>query len=464
MVAEADRLGALRAQLDGEAAAVSDGAELLNDVRTFVKRFCVFPDEHCLTAVTLWVAHAHMVREFHTTPRLAVLSPEASSGKTRVLEVLDLLVPESFLTLNASPAAVFRTLANKQITLLFDEVDAVWSKRGQDDTHEDLRALLNAGYKRGAMIPRCVGPKHDVQHFKVYCAVALAGLGDLPDTIMSRAIILRMRRRAPQERIEPFRSRTQEPEGHKLRERLGSWAVSVGLTAGRAWPELPRGIVDRPAEVWEPLIAIADVAGAEWPAMARTACVELCKVSQDRRTSLGVRLLSDLRIIFERAGNPEALHTETIVECLTNSDEHGLDADAPWADLHGKPLAKRGLASLLVRYNVRPIKVTVGGKSLQGYRREHLWDAWVRYLPPVSPAPARPVLPELPASLGAKPVPQIPGIPEIQQREGHQVICSDCQHFKAGTNGHGLGSCLKYRTDTAPSLPFSCLGFEGRSL
>src|ERR1022692_4832437 len=144
--------------------------------------FCVFPDEHCLIAVTLWAAHAHMVTHFHTTPRLAVLSPEASSGKTRVLEVLDLLVPQSLLTLNASPAAIFRTLAKQQITLLFDEVDAVWSKRGQDDTHEELRALPNSGYKRSATIPRCVGPKHEVVSFPVFCAVALAGIGDLPDT------------------------------------------------------------------------------------------------------------------------------------------------------------------------------------------------------------------------------------------------------------------------------------------
>ena len=139
------------------------------------------------------------MQHFHTTPRLALLSPEAASGKTRVLEILDLLVSESLLALNVSSAAVFRTLSQKQVTLLFDEVDAIWSKRGKDDNHEDLRALLNAGYKKGATIPRCVGPKHEVTNFPVFGAVALAGLGDLPDTIMSRAVIVRMRRRAPTE-------------------------------------------------------------------------------------------------------------------------------------------------------------------------------------------------------------------------------------------------------------------------
>jgi len=211
-----------------------DGAGLLTYAESFIKRFCAFPDEHALVAVTLWAAHAHMVEYFHTTPRLALLSPEAGSGKTRVLEVLDLLVPESMFCLSASPAAVFRTLANSQITLLVDEVDTIFARRGKDDGNEDLRALLNAGYKRGATIPRCVGPRHEVQHFTVFAATALAGLGDLPDTVMSRSIPIRMKKRAPYERIEPFRSREHEAPGHAIRNKLAQWAYVVGGSVGAA--------------------------------------------------------------------------------------------------------------------------------------------------------------------------------------------------------------------------------------
>ena len=252
------------------------GNTILNETRDFVSRFCVFPSDHCLTAVTLWAAHTHLIEHMYTTPRLALLSPEAASGKTRVLEVLDLLVPESLFSLNASPAAIFRLLANEQITLLFDEVDAIWSKHGNDNNHEDLRALLNAGYKRGASIPRCVGPRHEVTRFDVYCAVALAGLGDLPETIMSRSIIIRMRRRAPGEPVEPFRARTHEPKGYELRSQLETWTQQIGEDAGVHIPDMPAGIVDRPAEVWEPLLIVADLAGGEWPQAARTACVALC--------------------------------------------------------------------------------------------------------------------------------------------------------------------------------------------
>ena len=157
---------------------------------------------------------------------------------------------------------------------------------------------MNAGYKRGASIPRCVGPKHEVTRFKVHCAVALAGLGNLPETIMSRSIIIRMRRRAPGEEEEPLRTRIHEKYGHDLRDRLENWANSIGKNDGDQFPEMPEGIVDRPAEVWEPLLIVADMATGVWPKLAREACSALCKVAQDRRASLGVRLLADLRTVF----------------------------------------------------------------------------------------------------------------------------------------------------------------------
>jgi hypothetical protein len=419
-----------------------DGERLLEITESFIKRFCAFPDEHALIAVTLWAAHCHMVEGFHTTPRLALLSPEAGSGKTRVLEVLDLLVPESMFCLSASPAAIFRTLAERQITLLVDEVDTIFARRGKDDGNEDLRALLNAGYKRGATIPRCVGPKHEVQNFEVFAATALAGLGDLPDTVMSRSIIIRMKKRAPHEHIEPFRSREHEAPGHAIRNKLAEWAYVVGGSVGAAWPTLPEGVVDRPAEVWEPLLAVAEAAGGNWSERARAACVALCRVAQDRRVTLGIRLLADLRTIF---GDAEALHTQTILERLHRGVGAGLDSDAPWGDLHGKPLAERGLASMLKKYDIHSMKVKASGNALQGYRREHLWDAWQRYLPPShSPKEAEPVEPVEPERA------EVPEVPEVPDAMG-SVRCGDCAYFDPDTD-----ECLKLKISTRSDRRHNC--------
>ncbi len=365
--------------------------EVLNEVRAFIKRFCVFPNECCLNAVTLWAAHTHIVEHLYTTARLAVLSPELASGKTRVLEILNLLVPLPEFSFSASTASIFRLLAKEQITLLFDEVDTIWSKRGKDDSNEDLRALLNAGYKKGAAIPRCTGKDYEVTRFKVYCAVAMAGIGNLPETIMSRSVIINMRRRAPDEKIEPFYWRTHEPEGHKIRDRLAEWAESVGAEIGTHIPEMPEGIVDRPAEVWEPLLTVADSAGGDWPEMARDACRHLCSQTDDRRDSLGVRLLSDLRKIFR-----DELHLKTadVIRLLTTDNERLeplLDDDAPWPDLYGKAINSRTLSRYLKPYGIKPTKIRFGnGKndSYQGYRAEDLSDAWTRYLPQTTPAEA----------------------------------------------------------------------------
>jgi hypothetical protein len=275
--------------------------------------------------------------------------------------------------LNGSPAPIFRSLAVQSRTLLFDEVDALFGRSTKsDDPAADLRALLNAGHRKGATIPRCVGPKHDVSEFPVFAAAALAGLGDLPDTLMSRSVIIRMRRRAPSEKVQAFRRRLHADEGHALRHRLAEWADEASDRVGAAWPEMPAGVEDRPADVWEPLLAVADEAGGHWPQRARKACTELVKVAEAREASLGVRLLTDLRTVF---GDATTMHTETILDELCKLDE------APWADLRGKPLDPRGLARRLREYGVESKTVEIAGRSLKGYRRDDLWDSWTRYLP-----------------------------------------------------------------------------------
>lgn len=390
------------------------GAELLDETSDFISRFIAFPDDHCLTAVTLWAAHCHLIESFYTTPRLALLSPEAGSGKTRVLEVLEPLVPNPMMSLSASPAAVFRTLADRQITLLFDECDTIFTKRGKDDNNEDLRALLNAGYRRGARIPRCVGPKHEVVEFPVFCTTALAGIGTLPDTILSRSIIIKMRRRAPTEHVEQFRERWHHPEGHELRDRLALWADSVKALIADADPAMPAGVTDRPAECWEPLLIVADAAGDHWPATARGACVTLVAVAQDRRVSLGIRLLADLRQIFR---DEDAMHGDTIIERLCDQDSNELAADAPWSELHGKGLSRRGLANMLSNYGIHSKPVRIGEKVQRGYRREDLWDAWSRYLPPVPVQPLQALQPAQKGGNGANPVTDVTLVTHVHPGE-----------------------------------------------
>jgi hypothetical protein len=278
------------------------------------------------------------------------------------------------LLVDATPAPVFRSIEATQPTLLFDEVDTIFGAGKGEDPAAQLRGLLNSGHRRGATVARCSGPNQEVHHFPVFAAVAMAGLGNLPETLMARSIIVRMRRRADGENVEPFRVRIHGDEGHELGDQLAQWTENVAQTVGEAWPELPPGITDRAADVWEPLISIADAAGGHWPQLARTSCVEMCAVSANRDPSLGVQLLSDLRTLFDEEGQ-QTLHTVDILTYLNGLDE------APWGDLRGKPLDPRELAKLLKTYDVRPADVKIGGLVRKGYRRSDPHDPWKRYLP-----------------------------------------------------------------------------------
>lgn len=353
--------------------AVNQQAGILDEIYTFLGRFIIYPSDEARVAHVLWIAHTHLMEMWESTPRIAFLSPEPASGKTRALEVTETLVPRPVQAVNVSPAYLFRRVKDPAglPTILYDEIDTVFGPRAKEN--EELRGFLNAGHRRGAMAGRCV-PKGKVivtEDFPAYCAVAMAGLGNLPDTILSRSVIARMRRRAPQEQVEPYRRRVHEPEGNRLRDRLATWAATV-KTVLNLEPSMPDTITDRNADLWEALLSIADAAGGTWPARARVTAVTLVTDALGTKGSLGVTLLTDLQTIFK---DREVMATTELIEQLINLEE------SPWGDLRGKPLDGRRLAKLLKPYGIGPKPVRRGGEVFKGYECADLQDAWSRYVP-----------------------------------------------------------------------------------
>ncbi len=357
----------------------TSGAMVLDQVAAFIRRYVAFPSEHALTAVTLWAAHTHAASLFYVTPRLVLDSAEPGSGKTRVLELLNLLVRHPEMTISVSTAALFRMISMQPHTILFDEVDAIFNAKNGGN-YEDLRALLNAGYKRGATVARCVGDAKamQVQRFAVFAPVALAGLaGNMPPTILTRAVVVHMRRRARTEQVEPFEEQYAEAEAAPIREALADWIADRAKALAAARPKMPDGVVDRPAEVWKALLAIADEAGAGWPDAGRDAA-RYFVLDTATAPTFGTRLLADLRTLF--AGR-DRMPSAEILDALTS------DVDKPWGDLGGKPLDSRRLSRELSRYGVAPAAFNTGRGTAKGYTTYPtsgnlgLADAWDRYLP-----------------------------------------------------------------------------------
>lgn len=202
----------------------------------------------------------------------------------------------------------------------------------------------------------------------------LASVGDLPDTIMDRAIVIRMRRRAPDEKITPFRTRRDNPPLRALRGQLRNWIRPRLKELTDAVPALP--VEDRAADTWEPLFVIAELAGGDWPDRAKRACLALATDELDDGTD--TRLLADLYAVW---GNDEDyIFTATILTRLHNVEE------SPWSEWgpRNEPLTPRGLASLLKPYGVKPRTVRVGEVTAKGYAHEDLADALTRYVTSVT--------------------------------------------------------------------------------
>jgi hypothetical protein len=359
--------------------------ELLTAIDDLIAQFVVFAAPAQRTAVALWIAHTHSLAAFDVTPYLNVRSAEKRSGKTRLLEVLGLLVPRPWHAVQPSEAVLFRKIARDTPTLLLDEVDAVFTGPPSDRT-EGLRALLNAGYRRGATVDRCVGQGMHLRAFPVFCAKALTGIGTLPDTVADRCIPIALLRRKKSEQVTKFKLREVRPRAAPLYGALAAWAEEAVARLRVARPELRDGLGDRAEEVWEPLLAVADEAGGEWPKRAWAAAVALSGGEGDAE-SLRVTLLGAIRDVFDDLQVNKIL----TLDLLRRLVEREVD---PWPAWWGKEVdyadeahpprkAARDLARHLKPFEVRPKDVRVSdARKGKGYDRADFEDAFARYLQP----------------------------------------------------------------------------------
>jgi hypothetical protein len=321
----------------------------------------------------LWAGHTHAFAAADVTPYVAVTSALKRSGKTQLLEVLELLVRSPLPTANISDAALFRAIEEMQgPTLLFDEIDAIFGPKARD--REDLRGMLNAGYRRGAVVYRMGGANNrTLNTFNVFSPKAFAGIGELPDTIADRAILIRLERRTAEEQVDRFRRRNAQPEGHELRDRLADWLGPQIDDLRQLRPELPEELDDRAQDIWEPLLGIADVAGGDWPELARHAATGLSGNGAREDEEHTARLLRDIRTVFDES-EEDRMRTADLIGRLAQIEE------SPWGDWYGKPITAQALSKLLKPFRIRTMAVWVDAEKHRGYKREQFANAFTRVL------------------------------------------------------------------------------------
>jgi hypothetical protein len=203
--------------------------------------------------------------------------------------------------------------------------------------------------------------------------MALAGKGEImPESVMTRAITIRMQRRTGLEKIEDFLTPSVKFEASEIVEHLESWLDSCGEELEAIEPDMP--VLDRDREVWLPLVKVAELASLEWREKALSALLHHQKIKEGNPLSRERQLLSDVYKIFETLGT-DRIPTPRLLEELCSLP------DSEWTNFsHGKPINERNLAKKLRTYEIKPAQIRFQDRSSKGYYKGEVEQAYKRYV------------------------------------------------------------------------------------
>ena len=345
-----------------------DGAELLNELAATVKRFIICHEETA-HAVALWVTMTWLIDVVHVAPLAIITAPEKRCGKTQLLSLMSMLVKKPITASGISPAALFRSIEKWQPCLLIDEADAFMKD------NEEIRLLLNSGHTRaGAFIIRTVGENHEPTRFNTWGAKVLCGISahKLADTLTDRAVLLELRRKLGHESVERLRY-AETGLFDELSAKLARFADDCQESVRNARPELPSSLNDRAQDNWEPLLAIASVAGGVWPELALKAALKLSGADAPT-VAVGTELLSDIQEIFI-SQHVDRISTVDMIRQLCTDEEK------PWATYNrGRSISPSQVSKRLKEYGIHSKPVRHGTVVSKGYTLEQFQETFDRYL------------------------------------------------------------------------------------
>lgn len=337
---------------------------ILDDIHAYITRYVAFGEPAQADILSLFILHTHAFKFARTTPYLYITSAEKQSGKTRTLEVLDTICHNATRADNLTSSVMFRLIEHMAPTLMVDEVDTIFSGA----KNEELRGVLNSGYKAGGFIYRAMGNPNDenggIVKFGTFSPKILAGIdnGHVPDTVLDRAIRIMLKRKAPGQTVEEFYAEDVEIETEELVAKIEAWveAKSDLLASRDNRPARIDGIGDRANEITRPLSALANVAGNGWHDRAVNAIRALLGADELKLSPQGKALLT-IRDWFD--ADAKADHIPSAVA-------------AKITEANGKRLG-----AWMTAYGISAKQFTRDGKSYRGFNRADFTDAFARYLP-----------------------------------------------------------------------------------
>lgn len=349
-----------------------NGDALLTEIEAIVKRHMVLP-KGASPVVALWIASTYVYDAFRVFPKLAVISPEKRCGKSTLLSILDGICSRSLIASNITPSAIFRAVDLWRPSLIIDEADTFLAGR-----NDDLIGIINSGHtKTTAFVIRTVGDEHIPQKFSTWAPMAFASIKGLVDTVMDRSIIILLRRRMVNERVQRLTVDFKE-DSSLIRQKLVKWAGDNfhKLKANHIEPpEIPN---DRAIDNWMPLFTIAHVVGGNWPERVEASYFILNSEAEEETAA--IMLLRDIKAIFEETGLNK-IHSIILTEKLIELEER------PWSEWkRGKPMTQNSLSKILKTFGIhsKSLRAGVPENNLKGFKKNQFSDAFLRYIPPTS--------------------------------------------------------------------------------
>lgn len=345
------------------------GSELLEEIRGVLKVYTVVP-EGADTTIALWILFTWSHDRFYISPILCFNSPTKRCGKSTALRIISKLVPRPLMASNISTAGLFRSVEHFQPTLILDELDTFLNG------NPEINGIINAGHDRdGAFVLRVVGDDLEPKQFSTWCPKVFAGIGRRKDTLEDRSIIIPMKRKSPSVKVGKIRLDRLD-KFKTLRQKAARWADDYAEALGTVDPLVPETLNDRAQDNWRPLIAVAEIAGGEWPGKAREAALLLSGGTDQDDGSIPVQLLTDIRAIFD-AQCVDRISSEDLTKELVEME------DSPWPEYKkGQPISKTGVARILKPFGIKPKTIRLeSGRTPRGYLLEQFNDTFSVYLP-----------------------------------------------------------------------------------
>jgi Protein of unknown function (DUF3631) len=350
------------------AVAAVDGQTLLKGIIDEMGLYVFLPENEKI-AIALWIIASYAFDSFYIFPRLRLKSATKGCGKSTVLDIIEHLVNKPLIPSNITGPGLFRLIAAHRPTMLLDEAD-----RYVNDNN-DLISIIDAGHKKNGTAIRCDGDPPEPRAFSVWAPMAIAGIRALTGTVEDRAIMITLTRKPHGVKMKRFRGDRPAPALAELASQAARWALDHQIALGNADPETT--LMNRTADNWLPLFAVADEIGGEWPKSARAAAA-IRPLEDDE---LGVRLLADIREVL----TGDEMHSAPLVSALVEKE------GAPWGEVNrGRALTTAKLGSMLREFDIRPEQIKIGGINRNGYRRAAFEAIWEAYFPPDQRPPVHP--------------------------------------------------------------------------